>query len=86
MPVSAVVPAWAFLSKIYIFLSASCPECVLAMGLPGRPEAKTLKVLPRGGSLASQKGSPAGAAGEGAPERWASRKVGGCVWAVAADP
>lgn len=48
-----------------MFLSASCLGCVLAMGLPGRPEAKTLKVLPKGGSLTSQMRQPAWAAGEG---------------------
>lgn len=52
------------------------------MGLPGRPEAKTLKVLPKGGSLAFQKRQPAGAAKEGAPELWARGKLrgGGGVW------
>lgn len=47
------------------------------MGLPGRPEAKTLKVLPKGGSLAFQKRQPAGAAKEGAPELWARGKLRG---------
>ena len=33
------------------FLPTSCPGCVLASRLPERMEAKTLKVLPEGGSL-----------------------------------
>lgn len=52
------------------------------MGLPGRPEAKTLKVLSKGGSLAFQKRQPAGAAEEGAPELWARGKMGGRLVAV----